>query len=55
LQFVFRLFKYLSDVTLPTMSFIKLMLFRHRSHIDQLTDSIIDQNRMELGSSELYK
>lgn len=55
LQFVFRLFKYLSDVSLPIMSFIKLLLFRHRSHIDQSTDSIVEQNRMELGNSELYK
>lgn len=55
LQFVFRLFKYLNDVSLPVMSFIKLLLFRHRSHIDQTTDNIVEQNRMELGNSELYK
>ena len=55
LQFVFRLFKYLSDVSLPTFSFIKLLLFRHRSYIDQVTDSIVDKNRMELSNNELYK
>jgi len=55
LQFVFRLFKYLNDVSLPIFSFIKLLLFRHRSYIDQVTDILLDQNRVELGSSELYK
>jgi len=55
LQFVFRLFKYLSDVSLPIFSFIKLLLFRHRSYIDQITDSLVDKNRIELNNNELYK
>lgn len=37
LQFVFRLFKYLSEVSIPIFSFIRLLLFRHRSHIEQVT------------------
>jgi len=46
LQFTFRIFKYLSDVSIPIFSFIKLLLFRHRSYIDQITDILVDQNRI---------
>jgi len=41
LQFVFRLFKYLSEVSIPIFSFVKLLLFRHRSHIEKVTESIL--------------
>ncbi len=37
LQFIFRLFKYLSELPIPIFSFLKLLIFRHRSYIDQIT------------------
>ncbi len=45
LQFIFRLFKHMCDISIPLFSFIKLIIFRHRSYIDQSTDNLIQRNR----------
>ena len=55
LQFVFRLFKYISDSHISIFSFVKLLLFRHRSYIDQSIQLMVEQSRNDSSTIELMK
>lgn len=55
LLFLFRLLKYLSDSSLEMPQYIKLILFRHRSFLENQVERIVAEEKIERSTSETYK